>query len=202
MMSRNYQYVDPMEQSAAELRGKKRIKQTIAYLAAFMVFNILFITAIALTVIHVKNPKFLIMAAEVENLRYAPDTNSPSLNMELHCVVSVKNTNFGQFRYENSAVVFAYGNVTVGEASVAEAGVGARSTREVNTTVKISSDNVSRNLKLGNDITSGMLSLNSYGRLNGKVHLMKVMEKRKSAQMNCAMKINLAEGMIEDLKCN
>lgn len=194
----NYQHVD----QAAELRRRKRIEQ-IAECATFMLLSILLILIpLALTVTRIKNPKFRLTVAEVENLSYSPDIDSPSFSMRFHVQVSVENTNFGEFRYENSSVAFAYRHLTVAAATIAKARVPAKSTRNVNVTVGISSDNALRNPKLGNDVRSGMLSLSSYGRLNGTVHLMKMKERRKSAVMNCTMAVNLAEGTIQDLQCN
>lgn len=137
-MSSNYEHVDPVAQSA-ELRRKKRIKY-IAYFAAFVVFQTLVITAFALTAMRIKNPKFQLRTAVIENLSYTPNTNSPSFNMRVNAEVTVKNTNFGHFYFENSTVTFAYGNITVGEAFIAKARVWVRSTRKVNITVHMSSD--------------------------------------------------------------
>ncbi|KAJ9679592.1 hypothetical protein PVL29_021500 [Vitis rotundifolia] len=198
MASKN-ERVNPEVQSQS-LRRKKIMKYSL-YAAAFVVFQTIVITSFALTVMRIKNPKFRLRNTVVEDIVYSSNTSTTSFGMRIHAEVTVENTNFGNFTFENSTVTFAYGGNTVGEVFIARARARARSIRKIDVMVDVSSNNVSSNSNLGSELNSGRLMLTSHGRLNGRVQVMKLIKKRKSAQMNCTMGVNLMEREIEDLNC-
>ncbi|KAK9292175.1 hypothetical protein L1049_020135 [Liquidambar formosana] len=84
--------------SELELRRKCRIK-CLAYVAAFAVFQIIVILAFSLTVMRVKNPSFRLRSVTIEDLTVG-SPNSPSFNMRFNAEVGVKNTNFGDFKFD------------------------------------------------------------------------------------------------------
>ncbi|KAK4800697.1 hypothetical protein SAY86_021184 [Trapa natans] len=55
---------------------------------------------------------------------------------------------------------------------------------------------------LGSELKSGVLTLNSGGRLNGKVELMFIFKKKKSADMNCSISINVASKAVQSVTCD
>ncbi|GMN44504.1 hypothetical protein TIFTF001_013694 [Ficus carica] len=57
------------------------------------------------------------------------------------------------------------------------------------------------NSNLENDVRSGFLTLTGQSKLSGKVHLMKVFKKKKTAEMNCTITVNLENKVVQDLKC-
>ncbi|KAJ9679599.1 hypothetical protein PVL29_021504 [Vitis rotundifolia] len=79
-----------------ELRLKKRMK-ILAFVTAFAVFMTAVILTFALTVMHVKNPKF---------------------RMRFDAGLAIKNMNFGNYKYENSTITLAYRGTKVGEALI------------------------------------------------------------------------------------
>ncbi|KAG2709774.1 hypothetical protein I3760_05G256900 [Carya illinoinensis] len=176
-------------------RKKKRMK-CIAYIAAFAVFQTIIILGFALTVMRIKSPKFRVRAASFTGNF---DVTNSSYNLQMNAQFTVKNTNFGHFKYEYGTVRFAQNGVRVGEANINDARVRARSTKKVNATVVLSSSN--NNPALTSDIVYGRLPLTISSKLEGKVHLMKVFKKKKSAQMNCTVYVNLGMHQIENLTC-
>ncbi|CAB4280029.1 unnamed protein product [Prunus armeniaca] len=54
---------------------------------------------------------------------------------------------------------------------------------------------------LGNELSSGMLTLSSKTKLTGKVELMFIMKKKKSATMDCTMKFDLSSKATHGLEC-
>ena len=115
--------------------------------------------------------------------------------------MAVKNTNFGHFKYENSSVTILYQGMPVGEALIEKARAKARSTRRFDVNISISSDKLTNTANLGNDINSGVLTLTSQAKLSGKVHLMKIIKKKKSGDMDCTILVNLGTRAVQDLKC-
>ncbi|XWS48872.1 hypothetical protein CRYUN_Cryun13aG0113800 [Craigia yunnanensis] len=180
--------------------GKRNNAKCFAYVAAFVVFQTAIILIFALTVMRIRNPKVRFGAVTVENFSTGNST-SPFFDMKLMAQVTVKNTNFGHFKYENSTIRILYGGMPVGEAAVVKARARARQTKKFNVTVDISSNMLSPNSNLGNDIASGVLPLSSQAKLNGKVHLMKVIKRKKSSEMSCTMGIHLGTRAVQDLKC-
>ncbi|XVF12581.1 hypothetical protein REPUB_Repub08aG0131300 [Reevesia pubescens] len=183
-----------------ELKRKKRMK-LIAYAAAFAIFQTIVILVFSLTVMRIKNPKFRIGSITVEDLTYTSTPNSPSFNMKFNAEVAVKNTNFGHFKFDNTTISFDYEGVQVGEAFIAKGRAKARSTKKMNVTVVLNSSNILPNSNLGSDISSGILILTSHSKLSGKVHLMKLIKKKKSAQMSCTITVDLVSRAIQDMKC-
>ncbi|KAL6320818.1 hypothetical protein AAG906_008818 [Vitis piasezkii] len=170
---------------ADELRRKKRMK-CIIYLILFVVFQSIVILVFALTVMKVKSPKFRVREASFSSFEVNPGT--PSFSMKMNAQLGVKNTNFGHFKFDNSTIVFSYMGIPVGEAFVPKARARARTTKKLNVTVDLTS--------------TALASMNSHSsKLSGKVHLMKVMKKKKSAQMNCTMEVNTQLQSIQNVKC-
>ena len=180
-----------------ELRLKKRMK-ILAYVTAFVVFITAVILTFALTVMHVKNPKFRLASIEVENINFSSSSIHPSFSMRFDAGLAIKNMNFGNYKYENSTITSAYRGTKVGEALVSEGRANTRSTKEIELSVDVTLRNVSSNSILASDINTGILTLTSHGRLHGEVHLLKVFKKKKSPQMKCTININLVNKNIQD----
>ncbi|KAF8369382.1 hypothetical protein HHK36_032348 [Tetracentron sinense] len=182
-----------------ELRRKKRIK-CYAYIAAFAVFQTIIILVFALTVMRIKTPDVKLRSVTVEGLQV--DNTTPSFSMTLIAEVTVKNKNFGHYKFDNTTATISYGGITVGEAVIAKGRAKARNTRKMNITMAVTSSQLSGNSNLGSEINSGMVTLSSYAKLSGKVQLMKMMKKRKTAEMNCTMALNLTSKAIQNLNCD
>uniref|UniRef100_A0A5B6ZDV1 Late embryogenesis abundant protein LEA-2 subgroup domain-containing protein n=1 Tax=Davidia involucrata TaxID=16924 RepID=A0A5B6ZDV1_DAVIN len=173
--------------------GKRNRKKCLAYVAAFIVFQTAIIMVFALTVMKIKSPKVRFGAVSVDNFSSGDTNSSPSLSMRLITQFTVKNTNFGHFKYDNSTVTIFYGGMPVADALIPNGRARARQTKKLDITLDISSDRLSGtgNTNLANDINSGVLTLTSQAKLSGKVHLMKVIKKKKSGEMSCTIQINL-----------
>ncbi|GMI83245.1 hypothetical protein like AT2G46150 [Hibiscus trionum] len=203
MAEQSYQQRKTEMESAAEvskeLKRKKRMK-LLVYALAFAIFQTIVILVFSLTVMRIKNPKFRVQSITVEDLTAAA-TNPPSFNMKLNAQVAVKNTNFGHFKFQNTIISFDYGGVGVGEAFVGKRRSKARSTKKMNVTVELNSNNIVNNSSLQSDIESGFLALSCYSKLIEKVQLMKLIKKKKSSEMKCDMVLNLVTKAVQDIKC-
>ena len=185
-----------------ELKRKKRIKYAV-YIAAFAVFQTAVILVFALTVMRVKNPKVRIGRVTVETM----ETNNTgaaaaaSFDLKFIAQVTVKNTNFGHYKFDNSTMSFLYDGVIVGEAIIGKARARARSTKKLDVTVEVNSRALTSTTGLGSELSSNVLTLNSQAKLKGKVELMKVMKTKKSPEMNCTLTFNVSTRNLQDLKC-
>ncbi|KAL7111761.1 hypothetical protein ACP275_05G110000 [Erythranthe tilingii] len=186
--------------------GKNSSKKCLAYVAVFVVFQAAVIMVLALTVMKIKSPKIRFNAIAVESFSSSNNGNNagptPSINMKLLTQLTIKNTNFGQFKYDNATLAILYNGVPLGEVVIPRGRVKARKTLKFNVAFDLTSDRLNgNNNNLGNDINSGVLRLSSQARVNGKVHLIKIIKKNKSGNMNCDWNVNLATRMVENLNC-
>ncbi|KAL0304345.1 UNVERIFIED_CONTAM: Late embryogenesis abundant protein [Sesamum radiatum] len=192
---------DQHDQESGELRRNKRNK-CLLYIFLFIVFQTAIILLFALTIMRIRAPKFRITAASFDTFEYSSAAANPSFNIRMTAQVSVKNTNFGQYKFEDTNVAFYYNGAVVGSAFIPGSSAKARSTKRLITVVELSSAGLQNGAQLGSDLSSGVLAVNSGGRLRGKVELLKVLKRKKSAEMNCIIAINLAQRIVGDLRCN
>lgn len=184
------------ESNAKELQHKKRMRR-LGCVTAIVVLLTVVILVFPQTVMRIKGPELRIRSIAIEDLTISnSDTNSPSVSMKFDSEIGVKNTNFGEFKFDESSITFVYKGTEVGDASVEKGKAKARSTKKMNVTAEVNA-----NSNLANDVRSGLLTLTSQSKLNGKVHLMKVIKKKKTAEMNCTITINLENKVVQDFKC-
>ncbi|XP_030950470.1 uncharacterized protein LOC115974318 [Quercus lobata] len=183
-----------------ELRRKKRIKLAI-YIAAFAVFQTIVILVFALTVMRVKTPKVR-LGTNITFQNFNTGTQaSPSFDLSFTAQVGIKNTNFGPYKYDSTIATFMYQGVTIGQVTIPKGKAGLRSTKKVTVTVNVNSNALSSTTGLGSELGAGVLTLNGQAKLSGKVELMFVMKKKKSAEMNCSMTIDLSSMAIQSMIC-
>ncbi|KAB1204930.1 hypothetical protein CJ030_MR7G015236 [Morella rubra] len=180
---------------------RKRKMKCLAYIVAGVIAQTLIIVLFVLLVMRIRNPKVRLGSVTVEALSVNSSSSSPSFSMKLNAEVTVKNTNFGHFKFDSSTAKISYRGVDVGEGTIIKARAKARSTKKLNVTVSVSSSKVSTKSLLGSDIKSGVLQLNSHAKLSGKIHLFKIFKKKKSAEMNCTMEVNTTTKAIQNLTC-
>ncbi|KAG2714993.1 hypothetical protein I3760_03G055500 [Carya illinoinensis] len=188
--------------SVQELRKKKRIKLGI-YIAVFVVFQVIVITAFSLTVMRVKTPKVRLGTVKLQDVKTGNQT-SPSFDISFTTQVRIKNTNFGPYKYESTNVTFTYQGVTVGQVSIPKGKAGFRSTKKVTVTVSVNSNALpisTTSTSLKSELGAEVLTLKSHAKLSGKVELMFVMKKKKAAEMNCTMPIALLTKAVQ-LNCD
>ena len=181
-----------------ELKRKKRIKLAI-YIAIFAVFQIIVITVFGLVVMRAKSPKLrLSKDFEFQNLQ---TTSTPSFDMSFTTQVRVKNTNWGPYKFQNTTAVFTHDGAVVGQVDIPKGKAGMKSTKKMDVTVHLSSSQLANTAKLGSELNSGILTLTSTARMTGKVELMLIMKKNKSANMNCTITIDVAAKTLRSLQC-
>lgn len=182
-------------------KRRKRIKWAV-YVAAFTVFQVMVILVFALVVMKVKSPKFRVGILDIKILN--TDKGSPSFDVMFVAPVRIKNPNFGPFKFEASTIDFTYGGAVIGRAVIPKSKANFKSTKKIDVEVSLSSNALSgsRSMsKLGSELENGVITLGSQGKINGKVTLMFVFKKKKLAEMNCAVTIDVASKAVKSLEC-
>ncbi|KAL0015893.1 hypothetical protein SO802_002962 [Lithocarpus litseifolius] len=186
--------------SEQELKRKKRIKLAIS-IAAFAVFQTIVILVFVLTVMRVKTPKVR-LGTDVTFQNFSTGTQaSPAFDLSFTTQVQVKNTNFGPYKFDSTIATFTYQGVTVGQVIIPMGKAGLRSTKKVGVTVNVNSNALPSTTNLGSELSAHVLTLNSHAKLSGKVELMFIMKKKKSAEMNCTMTIDLSTKAVQSMIC-
>ncbi|BFG31819.1 hypothetical protein CerSpe_180930 [Prunus speciosa] len=186
-------------ENADELKRKKKIKLAI-YITIFVVFQIIVITTMSLTVMKVKTPRFRLGNINVQSFESVSATPS-SFDTKFTTQIKIKNSaNWGSYKFNAANITFQYQGATLAVIDVAKGKAGWLSTIKRNAEVSLNSTALT-NSNLGSDLSSGVLTLNSVGRLNGKVAIMFIMKKKKAANMNCTIAFDVAAKTLKSLQC-
>ncbi|KAH7841141.1 hypothetical protein Vadar_026113 [Vaccinium darrowii] len=183
--------------TSSGLRSQKR-KKWLLYGVAFVIFQTGIIVLFSMTVMKVRTPHFLVRSATFG--AFNVQTTTPSFNLMMNTALSVKNTNFGPYKYENSTINFFYRGTPVGSAQIQNSKASFRSTKKIN--VQVNLVDQSGNTELGNDLNSGILPLTSQSTLNGKVTLMFIFKKKKAINLDCTMDVDIATKELQNVQCN
>ncbi|KAM5572321.1 hypothetical protein ABKV19_012404 [Rosa sericea] len=181
-----------------ERKRQKRIKM-YKYIGIFIVFQIVVMTVFGLTVMKVKTPKIRLDNIYVQSL--TANAATPSFDMNFAAQIRVRNTNWGPYKFEAGVVTFMYAGLPVGQVYIPDGKAGMRSTKKIDVMVSVSSASLPGNTMLGTELNNGLLMLTSTARVTGKVELMLIMKKRKSADMMCSMVFNVATKTVQNLEC-
>ncbi|KAK6155627.1 hypothetical protein DH2020_009875 [Rehmannia glutinosa] len=168
-------------------------RKWLAFILIGITLQTIIILVFVLTVMRVRNPKIRVRSVTVE-FPTVNSTNSPSFSMSLNAKVTVKNKNFGHFKFSDSAVSIIYKGSAVGNAVIPGSRVGARSTKKMNVTVAVGSN-------MDPFLDSGMITLSSHAKLEGRVYLFKVIKRKKTATMNCTMDVDTRSREVVNLRC-
>ncbi|KAK9927090.1 hypothetical protein M0R45_024292 [Rubus argutus] len=184
--------------SEDELKRQKRIK-LFTYIGIFIVFQIIVMTVFGLTVMKVKTPKVRLGEIDIQSLNSVPAT--PSFDTSFTTQIRVKNTNWGPYKFDATTATFLYQGVAVGQVSIPKSKAGMRSTKKINVEVSLNTDGLPSSSTLGSELNSGILTLTSEAKLTGKVELMLIMKKKKSASMDCTIAFDLSTKTVKTLQC-
>ncbi|XP_062154491.1 late embryogenesis abundant protein At1g64065-like [Alnus glutinosa] len=183
-----------------DARRKRNIK-CLAFIVAGVISQTVTTVLFLLLVMRIRNPKLRLGSVSVESFNLNSSSSSPSFSIKLSAQVTVKNTNFGHFKFDNSTATISYRGTEIGEGAISKERARFRSTKKLNVTVTASSGKASTNSHLRSDIDSGILQLSSRAKLSGKIHLFFIFKKKKSAEMNCTMELNTKIKAIQNLAC-
>ncbi|TQD74851.1 hypothetical protein C1H46_039609 [Malus baccata] len=138
----------------------------------------------------VKTPKVRLGNINVQALNSVPATSS--FNTKFTTKIRVKNSNWGPFKFDAGTVTFLYQGAAVGKVVIPKRKAGMLSTKKIDVEVSLNSNALPSRSALGTELSSGVLTLSSQATLTGKVELMFIMKKKKSATMDCTTTFDLS----------
>ncbi|KAL5792322.1 hypothetical protein ACOSP7_000916 [Xanthoceras sorbifolium] len=190
----------------AALRQKQTRKRTCikccGCVTALLLIIAIVIVILIFTVFRVKDPKIKLNGFTVTRLELINGTvPKPGVNMSLIADVSVKNPNVASFKYRNTTTNLYYRSMLVGEARGPPGRARARRTLRMNITVDVITDRLLSNPNLTTDAASGLLNMDSYSRIGGRVNILNIFKRHVTVRMNCSLTINISSQAIEEQKC-
>lgn len=192
---------DDLETQKKEFR-RKRCLRCSACLAALLLILATVIVVLIFTVFRVKEPVIRLNGMTVEKLELDNGMPKPGSNLTLTADVSVKNPNLASFRYTNTTSSLSYRGTVVGEARTPPGKTKARRTSRMNITVDIVTDRIVSQPSLIRDIIStGLLTMDSYTRVGGRMKFLKLINRHVVVKMNCTITMNITTRSIQTQKC-
>ncbi|XP_054782511.1 uncharacterized protein LOC129289780 [Prosopis cineraria] len=185
------------------LRRRRFIVKCCGCMTALILLLAVTIIVLAFTVFKVKDPEitlngFNITKIELINNNTVP---KPGTNISLTADVSLKNPNVVSFRYTNTTTTLYYHGTVVGEVRGPPGRAKARRTVRMDVDVDLITDNLMSSSNFTAEVVSGILTLNSYSRVPGKVKILKIYKKHVVVKMNCTVSANITARAIQDLNC-
>ncbi|KAK9927091.1 hypothetical protein M0R45_024293 [Rubus argutus] len=116
--------------------------------------------------------------------------------------IRIKNTNWGPYKFDAGNVTFLYQDTPVGTVVVPKGKAGMRGTKKINVDVSLNTVALPSSSTLSSELSGGVLTLTSEATLTGKVGLMLIVNKKKSASMSCTIQIDVSTKTVKSLECN
>lgn len=176
-----------------------RSSKTLVYiLLAAVALSIVFLI-FGLVVLRINAPSLRLSNVVVKDLRYS----NSSFNATFIADIRLHNMNFGRFDFRGGSAALYYGNATVGAAIIFGGRVGGRRRRNIDAAVEVigGPSSAANYLNISRDIESNLVKLVGVAELRGEIRVMKIVNRWRTAMMNCTMDLNLTGQAIQGLSC-
>lgn len=180
---------------STEHKKRKRMK-CLASLTLFSVSLIIIVLFAAFVLFRVRTPRVRLASVRAFNVNGNGNVNGSAIRLTFQ--VRMRNRNFGRYKFENSVATLRRedSGESVGEFLISKGRARARSTKRIYVLLDVKSPGT------GNNSSSpGVLRIRSEAKLRGKVEFLRVFKRRKTAEMDCVMSINLTSYIVQDLNC-
>ncbi|XP_051143434.1 uncharacterized protein LOC127259866 [Andrographis paniculata] len=177
---------------------KNNYIKCLLYLIVFLVFHAVIILVFALVITKVRTPKFHVRTVTFRNVT---QQSNGSFTAVATAELSLRNANFGRYRYRSTTVAFFYKGMQVGAAEVAASSVGWQSTKKLEATAADWKLGVAAEDLPAGYLPAGALHVTSRAVLVGRVEVIFVMKKKRSAEMECGMDVVAALPEVRNVVC-
>lgn len=177
-------------------KRKKNSSKCFVFILAFLVILSIALLGFSLIVLRINSPLVKLETVEIKNLTTGTrrNNNNNYTNMTMVTGITIKNANYGRFRFQDSRISTVFENATIGSRKIGSGFVNGREKRGINVTVQVS-------LMDGMIGSDGILKVRSLARLRGEILVLKKITRYRTAVMNCTMNLNLSKQEVEDLQC-
>ncbi|XP_050386797.1 late embryogenesis abundant protein At1g64065-like [Argentina anserina] len=172
--------------------SRRKRTRCLACIAFGVIAQTIIIVLFVVIVMRVKTPKVRLESVGVTTLT----TRNSSFKADLDALVTVKNKNFGHYKFDSAKATFSYKGTDIGEGTISKDKAKANKTKKINVTLSLNSNKIT-----ASDISSGNVTLTAYAKLDGKVHLLNIIKKKKSSELNCTIHVDTKAKAVHVLSC-
>ncbi|XP_073270977.1 late embryogenesis abundant protein At1g64065 [Primulina huaijiensis] len=190
------------DEAAAHKTNRRRCIKCCGIITVLLLIQAIVVVVLIFTVFKVKDPVIRMNGVTIDRLELLNGTTTPrpGSNISLTADVSVKNSNFASFKYQNTTSTLFYHGVVIGEARGPPGRAKARRTMRMNVTVDVMTDRILQQPNLNSDYSSGLLTIGSYTSVGGRVKMI-FFKKHVTVRMNCSITVNVTSKAIQQQKC-
>lgn len=183
-------------------RRRNRTCCCIGTTICIIIAIVILILILAFTVFKPKRPVISYNNVSVKDLDISFDITKfkVHLNVTLDVNLSVKNPNKAGFKYSDSTAFINYRGQLVGEVPIPADQISAGETKPMNVSLTLLADRLLSNSNLYSDVQSGVVPLNSYIRLPGKVKILGL-KIRAVSTSSCDFSVYTSNRTIADQSC-
>ncbi|KAL4606545.1 hypothetical protein ACB092_09G110600 [Castanea dentata] len=155
-------------------RSRNRTCCCIGTTICIIIATVILILILLFTVFKPKRPVMSIDSMSVKDLDVSFDITKFKvyLNLTIDVDLSIKNPNKAGFKYSNSSAFLNYRGQVVGEVPLPADKISAGETKAMNVSLTLLADRLLSNSDIYSDVKSGVVPLNTYVRLPGKVNML------------------------------
>lgn len=171
-------------------KRKKKSSKCFVFVLAFLVLLSIGILGFSLIVLRINSPILKLETVEIKNLT--------TTNMSLVTGITIKNTNYGRFKFEDGKIRALFGNATIGSRKIGGGLVNGREKLGMNVTVHVS---MMMMMMDGWDGRMMFVEITILARLRGEFLVLKKIRRYRTALMNCTMNFNFSNQQVQLLQC-
>ncbi|KAM3395378.1 late embryogeneis abundant protein [Capsicum galapagoense] len=166
---------------------------------------ILIIVSITLfhTVLKPKKPQITLHPISLDEIESQIFSRlSSNVTLRLRLIITIKNPNYGSFKYKDSIASLIYhGNNSVGEIVIERGTVPSKGELNINSYANIIGEKIITSTYFVKDIEAGSLNMTSNLTLHGKVKLLKVFKIHATVTSHCDISV-LVHSLAIKLRCH
>ncbi|KAG9454129.1 hypothetical protein H6P81_007033 [Aristolochia fimbriata] len=122
------------------------------------------------------------------------------LNLTLLVSVTVKNPNYGSFKYDETKVLIYYRGTQIGEGPIDAGSISSHESEDFNTVIEITAEKMLGSKDFWQDLGGGHFNFTSESKVYGKATLFKLLKKHARGRTTCDITVYLT-GRDPDSTC-
>ncbi|XP_048139136.1 uncharacterized protein LOC115752521 [Rhodamnia argentea] len=180
-----------------------RCRNICISLVAILVLIVVLIVILAFTVFKAKHPVTTVNSVKLKNLQVSLSVAPLGLNLNvtLDVDLSIKNPNKVGFKYKNSTALLNYRGELVGEVPIPAGEISADRTKQMNVSLTVLANRLLSNSQAYTDFLSGVLTLNTYTKMSGKVTIMGLFKVHVVSTTSCDLSVFVSNRTVGDQHC-
>ncbi|XP_062014795.1 late embryogenesis abundant protein At1g64065-like [Rosa rugosa] len=166
------------------------------------VTGILFITILVvlvvlfLTVLKIKEPDIVARPVNLESYEVVVFP-AIKFNVSVGILITVKNRNYGSFKYDNSTALISYRDKVIAVTPLKDGTIPSHKKYNITASMDILADKLLFDSNFLRDLRAGVLNFTSHTTVHGKGSLLKIFHKKATSKTDCNISIIVASQSVD-----